>query len=109
MTWRSRSLLDSARGQPCALCRDCPSDEYCTTVACHLNGPEFDKGMGIKAPDILSADLCRTCHNRLDFGSDLTLDEKWYLWLLAITRTLVRRCERGIIQIAAPSSWVDLP
>jgi len=69
MMIRSKAVLNSARGAPCALRLPgiCNSDPA-TTVWAHLNG--FGKGMGMKTHDILGFPACSSCHAAYDTGKD---------------------------------------
>lgn len=63
--FRSRKVLDHARGQQCTLrfpfiCNGDPE----TTVSCHIR--DDHKGMGIKASDSSIAFGCSDCHRYLD-------------------------------------------
>ena len=70
MMYRSRALLDLARGQPCLLRVPgvCCGDDS-TTVACHSNEGAHGKGKGIKAHDFMSVWGCHACHTWLDQGA----------------------------------------
>ena len=85
MHYRSKKLLDSARGKPCCAC----GDDNGTTVAAHLNSVAHGKGTGIKCPDYFHARLCNLCHALYDGRiGRLTKEEKGELWTRAYLRTV---------------------
>lgn len=101
---RSRKVLDSARGQPCAfrfpgICQGGPE----TTVWAHLNGGRFGKGMGMKAHDILGGHACFWCHTYLDTGHhtrpQMSHDQFLECVLGGVTETWVRLIIAGIIVV----------
>lgn len=101
---RSRKVLDSAKGQPCAfrfpgICRGGTE----TTVWAHLNGGRYGKGTGMKAHDILGAHACFWCHAYLDTGhgtSPLLSNEELLECVLGgVTETWVRLIAAGIIVV----------
>ena len=113
---RSTKVLNSARGQPCAMrlpgiCNGNPE----TTVWCHLNGGAFGKGMGQKAHDILGFHGCSDCHRYLDTGhgtrphvsNDMLLE----CLLNAVCETYVRLVRAGIVvvPIDTPKPFHDRP
>lgn len=94
MMIRSKKILRSANGAPCALrlpgiCNNNPE----TTVWAHLNG--FGKGMGMKTHDILGFPACSACHAEYDTGknrSQYTGDA-----LRALCETLVGLVLSGLV------------
>tara|TARA_R110000851_G_C13102466_1_gene568861 strand:+ start:2077 stop:2538 length:462 start_codon:yes stop_codon:yes gene_type:complete len=101
---RSRKVLDSAKGQPCAfrfpgICQG--STE--TTVWAHLNGARYGKGAGIKAHDILGGHACFWCHSYLDTGHgtspQMTNDVFLECVLGGVTETLVRLIASGVVSV----------
>lgn len=94
MMIRSKKILRSAKGAPCALrlpgiCNNNPE----TTVWAHLNG--FGKGMGMKTHDILGFPACSACHAEYDTGknrSQYTGDA-----LRALCETLVGLIRSGLV------------
>lgn len=99
---RSKKVLNHARGQSCQLalpgiCNHNPE----TTVFCHLNGPVFGKGMGLKAHDIAGFFGCAECHIYYDRGhrtlpkiADLALQQAL---LKAVVNTWVILINDGVI------------
>jgi hypothetical protein len=61
------AITESARGEDCtirleSICNFRPE----TTVWCHANGSAAGKGMWMKAPDLLGAYGCSSCHDAYD-------------------------------------------
>lgn len=113
---RSTKVLNSARGQPCAMrlpgiCNGNPE----TTVWCHLNGGAFGKGMGQKAHDILGFHGCSDCHRYLDTGHGtrplVSNDVLLECLLNAVCETYVRLVNAGIVvvPIDTPKPFNDRP
>lgn len=95
MSYRSKKLLASAKGQACVIC-----GSVGTTVAAHANSVALGKGTGIKAPDFYTAHLCAVCHDRYDGRQGrLTRQEKEELWLTAFLRTVQRWFDQGIVRV----------
>lgn len=93
--FRSKTLLDSAEGQPCASC-----GSRGTTVAAHLNSVAHGKGTGIKCPDFLACDLCEVCHALYDGRlGKLTKAEKQDLWMTAYLRTVKRWFTEEVVRV----------
>lgn len=88
--FRSRKVLDHARGQPCTLrFRVCNGDPA-TTVSCHIT--DRYKGMGIKASDSSICFGCDRCHAYIDQGhwlGDISEADMLRVVLRAMQETLV--------------------
>lgn len=104
MMIRSRAVLDSAKGAPCAfrfpgICRGGTE----TTVWAHLNGARFGKGAGIKAHDILGGHACFWCHRYLDTGHGTSPQMGHDVFLECVlggvTETLVRLIVAGVVSV----------
>ena len=97
----SSKLTEAARGQECSvqLFPYCNFDSA-TTVFAHANSE--DKGMAIKSPDWWGADACSVCHDILDGRKrvDIPQEEIQQCFIRGIYRTLKRRMEQGLIQVA---------
>lgn len=98
----SRTVRDSARGEPCTLeimgvCNRDPA----TTVLAHL--PDDSNGMGRKSDDISACYACSACHAVID-GPSVGWPQgeyamrHWY-FRRAQTRTLRRMIEKGVVTI----------
>ncbi|MDH5670321.1 MAG: DUF1364 domain-containing protein [Nitrospira sp.] len=95
MSFRSRTLTDSAEYAPCGNCGN-----RGTTVAAHANKVSLGKGTGIKVPDFYVADLCDVCHALVDGRlGKLTKEEKWELWLRAYLKTIARWFNDGVVAV----------
>lgn len=100
--FRSRKLLDLARGESCVNC----GAEDGTIVAAHSNRPEHGKGQSLKAHDCYIAFLCARCHGWLDQGSGMdpthtyqgNRDEKREMFATAMDRTTLRLWQRKKIK-----------
>lgn len=95
MTFRSKKLLDLARGKPCVMC-NC---EDGTIVSAHSNLLEHGKGMGTKAHDGMIAWLCMRCHSKLDQGSQMTKEERRMYILESICKTYMRMWDMDLLQV----------
>lgn len=98
MTFRSRPLLDLARGQECMACIPnvcCNNPE--TTVSAHRNGG----GMGTKHSDWQVAWCCVTCHDFIDGRShkDVDQDTRDRYWEAAHEATTEAMWQYGLIQV----------
>ena len=102
---RSRKLLNAAEGQACVNCG--VRDD--TVVAAHYEGIRamtFGKGKGIKPHDLLTADLCRKCHDDFD-GKKTSHFKDPYLrkidaseqFLFCCAMTLIRRVKQGVLNV----------
>ncbi len=96
MMIRSRKIINTAKGAPCALrlpgiCNNDPE----TTVWAHLNG--FGKGMGMKTHDILGFPACSSCHAAFDTGKNRSA----YVGdaLRALCETLVGLVLSGVVVV----------
>jgi hypothetical protein len=70
---RNPHLLDMARGRTCLLrVPGVCNDDRETTVACHSNLPEHEKGGHRKADDCYSVWGCARCHTWLDSSYSAT-------------------------------------
>jgi len=95
VTFRSRKLLDLARGQSCVMCG--ASDG--TIVAAHSNLIEHGKGMGTKAHDGMTAWLCHRCHAEYDQGNGMSKEERKQFIMTAICRTYQQLWNQELIGV----------
>ena len=102
--FRSRKLLDAAKGQSC---QNCGADDG-TIVCAHSNLYEDGKGKGMKADDLMTAHLCARCHDwydqRLPFP-DPTTDfsgsrDHQEMWDRAFKRTIRHLGKTGVLKVA---------
>lgn len=100
---RSRALLNSARGQPCAMkFPNVCNGDWSTTVSAHII--DETAGMGIKADDTSTVHCCESCHTYYDqkrWIGELSKAVVLDIVLRAMQRTLRNRVERGILTINA--------
>jgi len=98
--FRSRKLLDSARGQPCTLefVGICSHDPE-TTISAHIHDESFGKGM--KADDFSTVHACDRCHMFMDHGWVGKMSVALLRWhiIRAMQRTIRNRVERDLIFI----------
>jgi hypothetical protein len=87
-TFRSEAWLAAVRSIPCVHC-GMPGE------AAHVN--HIDKGWHKKAPDCLTASLCREEHMRIDQGNDLARDERRALMSHYVLLTVRELARRGIL------------
>lgn len=95
MTFRSKKLLDLARGQACVMC-GCDDG---TIVSAHSNLLEHGKGKGLKAHDGMIAWLCMRCHTTLDQGTQMSKAERREFILEAICKTYMQMWDKEFIQV----------
>lgn len=107
--FRSRALLDLARGQPCqmrvpGICCGDPA----TVVSAHSNQERHGHGRGLKAHDCFTADACAACHAWLDSGT-ASREAKAAAFQLGFERTLLARFQSGAITVAGSRARADQP
>jgi hypothetical protein len=98
--YRSKRLLDAARGQECTIqipgiCNRNPE----TTVAAHSNSWRHGKGLGIKAHDCYVAWACSSCHAEIDQGSKLSRQQKDDYWQAGFEKTILQKFLLGIVRV----------
>lgn len=95
MTFRSKKLLDLARGQACVMC-GCDDG---TIVSAHSNLLEHGKGRGLKAHDGMISWLCMRCHTELDQGTGMSKQERREFILESICKTYMEMWNKDLIQV----------
>ena len=72
-------------------------------MCCHLPGAEigFQAPRGSKVPDWLTADCCKTCHDRLDLGD---WQNDYEMRMRALCLTIQRRFDTGVLLIRGEES-----
>ena len=93
--FRSRKLLDHAKGQTCVMCG---ADDG-TVVCAHSNLGEHGKGGSLKANDACTAHLCFRCHSEYDQGKTMTREQRRDFILTAIVRTVMRLFDQGKVVV----------
>jgi len=98
--YRSKRLLNAARGQPCMvrIPNICNGNNE-TTVAAHSNQLIHGKGTSIKAHDCYIAWACNDCHAEIDQGKMDKADRQFY-WQQGFERTLLAMLQLGILVVA---------
>lgn len=87
--YRNRKWLSAvSQIECCVLC-----GAWGTQVAHRNEG----KGIGMKADDCACAALCRSCHNEIDNGKNLTRDERRQLMDRAIVLTIIQIARAGLV------------
>jgi hypothetical protein len=99
--YRSKKLLDAARGQECSIrlpniCNNNPE----TVVAAHSNQLRHGKGGGLKAHDCFVAWACYACHAELDQGNRFRYDEKIEYWQRGFEETLLQMFLQNIVKVS---------
>jgi len=97
--YRSKRLLDAARGQECMVripnvCNNNPE----TVVAAHSNQLKHGKGGGLKAHDCYVAWACYACHAELDQGK-MRYEQKCEYWQAGFERTILQMFLQGIVKV----------
>ena len=99
--FRSKKYTDAAKGQICIRCGTLDG----TVCARHYNGLRqhiYGKGRGIKASDLVTADLCMECDARFGEGTMEGFvnmedrSEEFQHWCIM---TIMRRVEQGILKV----------
>jgi len=95
--FRSRKLLDSAEGKPCAFCLQNDG----TTIPAHLNSVALGKGTGIKCSDAIHARACHTCHSLYDGRvPGWSPAERFERFAWAYFRTVKAWFDEGIVRLS---------
>ena len=97
--YRSRKVLDHARGQPCTLRFACCSRNPEQTVACHIR--DRHKSMGRKSSDTSIVFGCAECHR--------FLDEHWFEADAALVQSHVIRAMQETFEILIRDGIVIFP
>lgn len=100
MSFRSRKLIRSAKGQSCVLggfgFGPCQGD----TVSAHINSVELGSGTGIKAPDCFIMYLCQHHHDVYDGRKGrISKEEKAAMEHKAYPLTVQRWFDQGIVEV----------
>lgn len=93
--YRNKRILEAANGEQCTLQGPNCNGRTDTTVFCHLNEAYAGKGMRQKADDCAGFFGCFGCH--ADYDSN-NLDDADFYVLRAVTRTIRRLLDKGIIK-----------
>ncbi len=100
--YRNKKLLAAAENESCVRC-----GSYEGVCSAHYTGFRqhlYGKGRGIKCSDLMSAYLCRKCHDWFDLFGDGSLNDdetsagnsEDFLHCIALTN--IRRLEQGALK-----------
>ena len=102
MTFRSKALLETARGQLCTMRGPTCNYDPATTVWAHSRRLSHGKGIGKKANDCFGAHLCSACHDLYDGRTKANEYSRAYVDALferARDATLLRLFEQGSLKV----------
>jgi hypothetical protein len=94
---RSKAIREAADGEICTW----PGciEKYGVVLA-HSNMSSHGKAAGQKAHDCFAAFLCHHHHDLYDNGTDISRSDKEWCFMRAMSKTLLRLIEKGIIKVA---------
>lgn len=93
MSRKNRAWLEAvAQIQYCVLCG--------STEGLQVAHRNEGKGVGLKAPDVLTARLCQDCHYEIDNGRDMPRADRRALMDRAIVLTLEQLSKIGALRVA---------
>lgn len=98
--FRSRKILDAAKGEECLINSPVCNYDSSTVVACHSNESDDGKGTGQKADDCFVAFGCSACHTWLDkMDSEYGVSHDEVVWYMnrGIKRTIRRLIDKGVL------------
>ena len=95
--FRSKAITQAAKDESCTW-PGCGVQNG-TTVPAHSNMSIHGKGGKMKADDIFIAFLCGHCHYEYDNGNSMTREEKEWGFMRAMSVTLRRLLDRGILRV----------
>lgn len=84
MNYRNGKLLKVVREAPCMIC----GIEDGTVCASHSNQLRDGRGHNYKSHDYRIAALCYKCHNEIDYGKNMSREEKVAAWDDAHRKTI---------------------
>lgn len=70
-----------------------------STQASHSNQLRDGRGIGHKTSDAMLAALCAPCHYAIDYGKDMTREEKQEMWNRAHRKTMRALIEQEILVV----------
>lgn len=92
--YRNENLRRAVASLPC---QNCGLEG--STQASHSNQLSDGRGIGHKTPDSMLAALCNRCHYAIDYGKDLTREEKREMWDKAYKKTMRALIERELLVV----------
>lgn len=69
-------------------------------MPCHSNQQRHGKGVGLKSHDVFTVPGCLACHRELDFGKNLSREEKQNAFQLAHEQWLVDLFQTERVKVA---------
>jgi len=78
-------------------CQNCGLEG--STQASHSNQLRDGRGVGHKTSDAMLAALCHPCHYEIDYGKDLSREEKKEIWDAAYRKTMRALIERELLVV----------
>lgn len=92
--YRNEKLRRAVASLPC---QNCGLEG--STQASHSNQLSDGRGIGHKTSDAMLAALCCACHFAIDYGKDLTREEKREMWDKAHRKTMRALIELEILVV----------
>ena len=92
--YRNEKLRRAVASLPC---QNCGLEG--STQASHSNQLQDGRGIGHKTSDSMLAALCDRCHYAVDYGKDLTREEKREIWDKAYKKTMRALIERELLVV----------
>lgn len=92
--YRNEKLRRAVASLPCQCC-----GIDGRTQASHSNQQRDGRGIGHKTHDYRIAALCDKCHYEIDYGKDLSREQKIDAWEEAHRRTIGELFARGLINV----------
>jgi len=92
--YRNENLRRAVASLPC---QNCGLEG--STQASHSNQLSDGRGIGHKTSDAMLAALCHSCHYSIDYGNDMTREEKRIVWNDAHRKTMRALIERELLVV----------
>lgn len=92
--YRNENLRRAVASLPC---QNCGLEG--STQASHSNQLQDGRGIGHKTSDAYTCALCPACHYAIDYGKDMTREEKKEMWNKAYKKTMRALIERELLVV----------
>jgi hypothetical protein len=92
--YRNENLRRAVASLPC---QNCGLEG--STQASHSNQLSDGRGIGHKTFDSMLAALCCACHYQIDYGKNMTREEKRIVWDMAHRSTMRALIERELLVV----------
>jgi len=92
--YRNENLRRAVASLPC---QNCGLEG--STQASHSNQLKDGRGIGHKTSDAMLAALCNSCHYQIDYGKDLSREQKQEIWDAAHRKTMRALIERELLVV----------